>query len=376
MRSRLLQKGDSADCGSGGGDQGDLNLRVASIFVILAGSMLGALFPVLSRRTKWLGARVPKRAFDTAKYFGSGVIIATAFIHLLDPAVDELSSPCLSPAWQEYPYAMAIALISIFMIFIIELLAFRWGTAKLAALGIEHDPHGHGISHDDKIGTLAAHGPELDSERTTSRTSSSSEQEVTVLEKGHDIELALEKKPHHDDRERSHGHSHGAVDESAATQIVGIAILEFGVVLHSVLIGLTLAVTDNFKILFIVLIFHQTFEGLGVGSRLAYMELPHQYNYIPILGAALFGITTPIGIAIGLGVRSSYNPGSATASIVSGVLDAFSSGILIYTGLVELLAHEFLFNKEMINSSTGKLLYALGCMMAGCALMAVLGRWA
>ena len=37
-----------------------------------------------------------------AKYFGSGVIIATAFIHLLSPAIDELSSPCLGPAWRAY----------------------------------------------------------------------------------------------------------------------------------------------------------------------------------------------------------------------------------------------------------------------------------
>jgi len=28
--------------------------------------------------------------------------IATAFIHLLDPALSELGSPCLSPAWSEY----------------------------------------------------------------------------------------------------------------------------------------------------------------------------------------------------------------------------------------------------------------------------------
>lgn len=41
------------------------------------------------------------------------------------------------------------------------------------------------------------------------------------------------------------------------------------------------------------------------------------------------------GIAIGLGVRTTYNPDSTTASIVSGILDAFSAGILIYTGLVE-----------------------------------------
>jgi solute carrier family 39 (zinc transporter), member 1/2/3 len=49
----------------------------------------------------------------------------------------------------------------------------------------------------------------------------------------------------------------------------------------------------------------------------------------------LYGVTTPIGIAAGLGVKTTYNPGSTTASIVSGVMDSLSSGILIYTGLVE-----------------------------------------
>ena len=123
----------------------------------------------------------------------------------------------------------------------------------------------------------------------------------------------------------------------------------------SLLVGLTLAVTEEFRVLFAVLVFHrthllltiatnnlilthpslETFEGLGVGSRLADMALPHNYNYVPMLGACLYGITTPIGVAVGLGVRASYNPASTTASIVSGILDAFSAGILIYTGLVE-----------------------------------------
>ena len=79
----------------------------------------------------------------------------------------------------------------------------------------------------------------------------------------------------------------------------------------------------------------ETFEGLGVGSRLAYLELPRKYNWVPIVGALLYGLTTPIGIAIGLGVRTSYNPGSTTASIVSGILDSLSAGVLVYTGLVE-----------------------------------------
>ena len=79
----------------------------------------------------------------------------------------------------------------------------------------------------------------------------------------------------------------------------------------------------------------ETFEGLGVGSRLAYLELPRKYYWIPVAGALLYGITTPIGIAVGLGVRTTYNPNSTTASIVSGTLDSLSAGVLVYTGLVE-----------------------------------------
>ncbi|KAJ3527132.1 hypothetical protein NMY22_g9895 [Coprinellus aureogranulatus] len=327
-----------------------MGLRIAAIFIIAVGSMAGALFPVLAKRSTWL--HVPKPVFDFAKYFGSGVIIATAFIHLLAPALEALGSECLAEAWGDYPYALALCMLSIFAIFIVELVAFRWGTAKLARLGKSHDSHGHGL------GAHASHGPETD---MTSPP-------------------AKEKNDAASDVESANGHHEHAVartwSSDTATQVIGIGILEFGVVLHSVLIGLTLAVDEDFKILFVVLVFHQTFEGLGLGSRLAYMDLPSRYNWIPIAGAILYGLTTPIGIAAGLGVRSSYNPESTTASIVSGVLDAISSGILVYTGLVELLAHEFLFNKDMMASSNGKLAYAIGSMLLGAALMALLGRWA
>ena len=79
----------------------------------------------------------------------------------------------------------------------------------------------------------------------------------------------------------------------------------------------------------------ETFEGLGVGSRLAYLQMPKRFHWVPILGGILYGITTPIGIAIDLGIRTTYNTDGTTASIVSGVLDSLSAGILIYTGLVE-----------------------------------------
>ncbi|KAJ6586228.1 ZIP-like iron-zinc transporter [Mycena sp. CBHHK59/15] len=318
------------ECGNLNNPDTYLGLRVASVFIILFCSTGGTLFPVLAKRSTWL--HVPKFIFEFAKYFGSGVIIATAFIHLLSPGLDELSSDCLSPAWLEYPYALVLCLLSIFSIFILEL-----------KLGVQHDPHGH------NAGSHAAHGPEGADSPPTKYVADAEEQST---------------------------HKVTHLDDSASAQIIGIAILEFGVLLHSILIGLTLAVDQGFKVLFVVIIFHQTFEGLGLGSRLAFIKLPSRYNYVPIAAAVIYGLSTPIGIAVGLGIRSTYNPGSTTASIVSGVLDSLSAGILMYTGLVELLAHEFLFNKEMINSSNGKLAYALGTMLFGCGIMALLGKWA
>lgn len=69
--------GDDVNCGTGGGDTTKFGLRVASVFIVMVGSMFGAFFPVLTRRTKWLAPRVPKGVFDFAKYFGSGVIVSS-----------------------------------------------------------------------------------------------------------------------------------------------------------------------------------------------------------------------------------------------------------------------------------------------------------
>ncbi|KAF9446107.1 ZIP-like iron-zinc transporter [Macrolepiota fuliginosa MF-IS2] len=359
----VFAAGDT-NCGTGGGADSFFGLRVASVFIILIGSSFGAFFPVMAKRSTWL--HVPKAIFDFAKYFGSGVIIATGFIHLLSPALDALGSDCLSDAWKTYPYALALCLFSIFAIFIVELIAFRWGTAKLAKIGKHHDAHGHAY------GGHAAHGPEGNLVGTVKRTT---KDEVASIADAEGVGIDGAAAGHGHDHDHHH-HQGNAFADQAMAQIIGVAILEFGVALHSILIGLTLAVDENFKILFVVLCFHQTFEGLGIGTRLAHMELPSRYNWVPFAGAVLYGLTTPIGIAVGLGVRTLYNPDSTTASIVSGVLDSLSSGILIYTGLVELLAHEFLFNREMMESSNAKLAYALGSMCLGCGLMALLGRWA
>lgn len=165
--------------------------------------------------------------------------------------------------------------------------------------------------------------------------------------------------------------------EHYAAQMTGIFILEFGVIFHPIFIGLTLAVAgEEFVVLYIVLVFHQTFEGLGLGSRLGTMEWPKSKAWLPWVMGVAYGLTTPIAIAIGLGVRETLSPGYTKMLLINGLFDSISAGILIYTGLVELMAHEFMFNQEMRRSSLGMVLGAFGCMCLGAGLMALLGKWA
>lgn len=87
----------AAGCDSGNDYDGRIGLRISAIFVILIGSCFGefrnyvmsamkltrrsgAAFPTIAARHQGVG--VPAWAFFIAKYFGSGVIIATAFIHV------------------------------------------------------------------------------------------------------------------------------------------------------------------------------------------------------------------------------------------------------------------------------------------------------
>ncbi|KAI1075475.1 ZIP zinc/iron transport family [Whalleya microplaca] len=367
----------SVDCDSGNDYDGRLGVRISSIFVILVGSMFGAILPiVLARGSKM---RVNGHAFFIAKYFGSGVIIGTAFMHLLSPAFKALGSPCLPDgAITDYDWAAGICLMTVFVMFTIELIASRF------------DIFGHNHADEKEI------DPSVDILKKGSQTSTSPTP--------HDIELGHPDKdsshtghdaanngfqppglptdvsyPPGGEDHLSHQRDHHDNDSYSvfAAQMTALFILEFGVIFHSIFIGLTLAVSgDEFNVLYIVLCFHQTFEGLGLGSRLATAQWPKSKAYLPYLLGMLYAISTPVAIAIGLGVRETLQPNDPKTLIINGIFDAISAGILIYTGLVELLAHEFMFNTYMRNAGLKTQLYALACVALGCGLMAVLAKWA
>lgn len=393
---------------------GHNGLRILSIFIIFIASALGVFFPILS--SKYSFVRLPQICFFVAKFFGSGVIIATAFIHLLEPASEALGDECLGGTFEEYPWAFGICLMSLFALFISELLTdyyvdrmsekCEFGRSRAVVAAADDcttnvkDGVGVSVSVADDIGTDPK---EINiASKETYNENSNVDSEVDLEANGNvcisdnysnDGSSSISGSPQNE-ANRDGGGAEGGVEvlatmtsqesacdtclESYRNQIIAVSILEFGILFHSVFIGLTLAVSgDEFPTLFVVLVFHQMFEGLGLGTRVAEVEWPKSKRFTPWLMGIAFSVTVPISIAIGLGVRQTFIPGSRKALISSGVFDSISAGILIYTGLVELMAREFLFSEEFKGpDGLRRMLAAYFIMCVGAALMALLGKWA
>ncbi|KAF3312040.1 high-affinity Zn(2+) transporter zrt1 [Orbilia oligospora] len=338
---------------------GRLGIRIAALFVILIVSTVCTVFPVAARRAP--GLNVPSYIYLFARYFGAGVIVATAFIHLLAPAYEAIGpASCvgMTGGWAEYAWPPAIALVSIMLIFLVDVIAERYAEAKFGAT------HGHdgGLENGRTEAEVAG---EATSSKVTSMAGFSQEPKEASNENVKsdasgeyvgDVESVYNRRDFY-------------------SQFSAFLILEFGVIFHSVIIGLALGVAgEEFNTLFPVLVFHQGFEGLGIGARMS--AIPFKTgSWLPWILCLAYGLSTPIAIAIGLGLRGSYNPGSFTANVVSGILDSLSAGILIYTGLVELLARDFLFDPKRTRDGR-KLAFMLACTILGAGLMALLGKWA
>ncbi|AQK82479.1 Zinc transporter 4 [Zea mays] len=181
----------------------------------------------------------------------------------------------------------------------------------------------------------------------------------------------------------SHAHGHGPCDDchdghdeepSQARHVVVSQILELGIVSHSVIIGLSLGVSQNpctIKPLGAALSFHQFFEGFALGGCISEAQFK---SFSALLMAFFFAITTPAGITVGSGIASFYNPNSPRALVVEGILDSISAGILIYMALVDLIAADFLSKRMSCN-----LRLQVGSYIAlflGAMAMASLAIWA
>ena len=158
-------------------------------------------------------------------------------------------------------------------------------------------------------------------------------------------------------------------------------VLQLGIMLHSLVIGFTLALASgsDFESLAAAISFHQLFEGLSLGIRIAALPGPtdSQQSSLgwlrPIL-ALLFALTTPAGILSGLIVFGSRHGDASRvgAKIAEGVLSAISAGMLIYAACVEMLAADFVLDPTLWRASKGRQLAALASVAMGAACMVLL----
>jgi zinc transporter 1/2/3 len=125
--------------------------------------------------------------------------------------------------------------------------------------------------------------------------------------------------------------------------------------------------------LFIVIIFHQAFEGLALGSRIAELTdstLPQKF-----VMALVFALITPLGMAIGLGVINTFNGNNPGTILAMGTLDALSAGILTWSALVDMLSHDWIYG-DMKDAPVGRTIVGIAALILGMALMGLLGKWA
>lgn len=174
------------------------------------------------------------------------------------------------------------------------------------------------------------------------------------------------------------GHSHGSSGDSTKPSTkFSVLVMEAGILFHSILIGLTLVVSGDsfYKTLLVVIVFHQFFEGLALGARIA--TLPGAIFPSKALMASAFALITPIGMAIGLGVLHSFNGNEKNTLIALGTLDALSAGILVWVGVVDMWARDWVIEGgEMLNATWGKVMTGGLSLVAGLVLMGLLGKWA
>lgn len=157
-------------------------------------------------------------------------------------------------------------------------------------------------------------------------------------------------------------------------------LLEAGILFHSVFIGMAVSVATgtSFVILLIAICFHQTFEGFALGSRIASLipDLFSPSSMKPWLMSLAYGTTTPIGQALGLILHNLYDPASTAGLLMVGITNAISSGLLLFAGLVELLAEDFLSESSYVTLRGRRRIEACLAVASGALLMAFVGAFA
>ncbi|GMH26034.1 hypothetical protein Nepgr_027877 [Nepenthes gracilis] len=315
-----------------------LKLNYIAIGCILVASMVGVSLPLFTRSVPAL--HPDKDVFLLVKCFASGVIIATGFMHVMPDSWNDLTSPCLPETpWRAFPFTPFISMVSAYLTMMMDTFAMAFYGKSLSKQGtsitVTNGADGNGkVDHAD-LASDQLHG-------------------------------------------RGHGHIvqilFGDKETALLKNRVVAQVLELGIVVHSVVIGLSMGSSDDFcaiRGLVAAMCFHQLFEGMGLGGCILQAEYSLRIKAIMVF---FFSVTTPGGIIMGILLQSVYEENSPTALIVVGVLNAVSAGLLIYMALVDLLAAEFKGSKLQRNMKLQ--LCSYGVALLGTGIMSLMAKWA
>ncbi|VAI77607.1 unnamed protein product [Triticum turgidum subsp. durum] len=285
-------------------------------------------------------------------------------------AEEKFADPCL-PAmpWRRFPFPGFIAMLAALGTLVMEFVGTRFyerrhGEEAAAAAATAARDDTTALLEDGSLSGMAAAAMSGDDEKQDAM---------------HIVGMRAHAAAH----QHSHAHGHDACDggghgseerPSQAHHVVVSQILETGIVSHSVIIGLSLGVSQSpctIKPLVAALSFHQFFEGFALGGCISEAQFK---NFSALLMAFFFAITTPAGITVGAGIASFYNANSPRALVVEGILDSMSSGILVYMALVDLIAADFLSRRMSCNPRLQVCSYV--ALFVGAIAMSSLAIWA
>ncbi|CAO1622735.1 unnamed protein product [Sympodiomycopsis kandeliae] len=337
-------------CGLAPLEEYNMGLHVAALFILLITSIIAVALPhvakFLTRQSSAAqsGGGVTSWLFFGMRYFGGGIIISTAFIHLLFHAFVYYNNSCIGELKYEAVVA-AIAMGAAYLVFLIDFFVLRPLRRKVLLSSQRSSmpsSEAHLHSNDGKIN------------------------EVESQDSGR----AEGQEDHADTTSLNHS-------ESSLLKW-NVVMLEAGIVFHSVIIGVTIGTAsgEGWVPLLIAIVFHQFCEGLSLSSRIALLAHNAAGNFFKIVSHTFFVLSTPLGVAIGIGVRQSFNGNNRDTLLAIGTLDAISAGILLYSGFVQIIVGDFLNNAGLLRASTGKSVAAVALFTAGIFIMSVLGYWA
>ncbi|GAB4854446.1 Fe(2+) transport protein 3, chloroplastic [Ancistrocladus abbreviatus] len=374
-------------------DAAALTLKVVAIGAILVAGVAGVAIPLLGRRRRFL--LTDSNLFVAAKAFAAGVILATGFVHMLPDGSENLTDSCLPEyPWSKFPFSGFFAMLAALLTLVADFVGTQIYERRQERVARSKDDTGRVglIDSAEQTGIVPAEQVGAGTGGKVFGEEEGGGMHIVGIHahaahhghnhphgqngcEAHVINVCSDGQECDDENDHGHGHSHGGGGENGRGRHVVVSqVLELGIISHSVIIGLSLGVSNSpctIRPLIAALCFHQFFEGFALGGCISQAQFK---TLSTALMACFFAITTPAGIAVGIGVASFYNPNSPRALIIEGILDCLSAGILIYMSLVDLIAADFLSKRMSCNVRLQIVSYF--ALFLGAMLMSLLAIWA